>query len=132
MIKSSEKFCAVTHALGIIGGKWKIIVISQLVNRGTLRFKELERVLPNITPKMLIKVLKDLEAERLVSRRLYPAVPPRVEYTVTPLGESLTRLIHEIHHWGEYHQQMLAQEVAAANAPLLHPPGTGEKGGPRP
>ena len=107
--------------MGIIGGKWKIVVISQLVNRGMLRFKELERAIPGITPKMLIKVLKELEAERLVTRRIYAEVPPRVEYTVTALGESLNLLINEIHRWGEYHQTTLGERSVvltdAASAP---------------
>ncbi len=128
MKKEMESFCPVTHTMSIIGGKWKIVVISQLVNRGILRFKELERIIPGITPKMLIKVLKELEAEQLVTRRIYAEVPPRVEYSVTALGESLNRLITEIHQWGEYHQttlsdrQVLAigqnEETASGNAEI--------------
>jgi DNA-binding HxlR family transcriptional regulator len=103
MKKSEKKICPVSHALSIIGGKWKIVVISTLVSKGTLRFKELEREIAEITPKMLIKVLKELEDEKLVARKVFAEVPPRVEYSITPLGLTLNALITEIHAWGEYH-----------------------------
>lgn len=103
MKKTEKKICAVTHALTVIGGKWKIVVISNLVNNGMHRYKELERAIPGITPKMLIKVLKELEEEKLIKRKVYAEVPPRVEYSITPLGESLGKLVAEINKWGEYH-----------------------------
>lgn len=103
MKKTEKNVCAVSHAMSILGGKWKIVVISNLVNRGMLRYKELERAIPEVTPKMLVKVLKELEDEKIIARKVYAEVPPRVEYSVTPLGLSLNNLIVEIHKWGEYH-----------------------------
>jgi DNA-binding HxlR family transcriptional regulator len=79
------------------------VVISYLVNAGTLRYNELEKLIPDVTPKMLIKVLKDLEEEKLVKRKVYAEVPPRVEYSITELGKSLMPLISEIRTWGTFH-----------------------------
>ena len=101
--KNEKNICAVSHAMSIIGGKWKIVVISNLVNKGMLRYKELERAIPEVTPKMLVKVLKELEEEKLITRKVFAEVPPRVEYAVTPLGLTLNALILEINKWGEYH-----------------------------
>jgi DNA-binding HxlR family transcriptional regulator len=103
MKKSEKNFCSVTHTLVIIGGKWKIVVISYLVNAGTLRYSELEKLIPNVTPKMLIKVLKELEEEKLIKRKVYAVVPPKVEYSITELGKSLIPLITEIRNWGTFH-----------------------------
>jgi DNA-binding HxlR family transcriptional regulator len=103
MKKSEKKFCSVTHTLVIIGGKWKIVVISYLVNAGILRYSELEKLIPNVTPKMLIKVLKELEEEKLIKRKVYAVVPPKVEYSITELGKSLIPLITEIRNWGTFH-----------------------------
>lgn len=103
MKKNKKNICAVSHAMSIIGGKWKIVVISYLVNKGVHRYKELERAIPDVTPKMLVKVLKELEEEKLIIRKVYAEVPPKVEYSVTPLGLSLNDLITEINKWGEYH-----------------------------
>lgn len=103
MKKEDKNRCAVSHAMSIIGGKWKIVVINSLVLNGTLRYKELERAIPEVTPKMLVKVLKELEVEKLIARKVYAEVPPRVEYSVTDLGLSLNQLITEINKWGEYH-----------------------------
>lgn len=103
MKKNEKNICAVSHAMSIIGGKWKIVVISNLVNRGMLRYKELERAIPEVTPKMLVKVLKELEDEKLIVRKVFAEVPPRVEYSISPLGLTLNSLILEINKWGEYH-----------------------------
>jgi DNA-binding HxlR family transcriptional regulator len=105
MKKTEKKFCSVTHALVIIGGKWKIVVISYLVNAETLRYHELEKLIPAVTPKMLVKVLKELEEEKLVKRKVYAEVPPRVEYSITELGKTLLPLLAEIRKWGAYHKE---------------------------
>lgn len=89
--------------MSVLGGKWKIIVISNLVHKGVQRYKDIERTIPGVTPKMLVKVLKELEEEKLIARKVYAEVPPKVEYAVTPLGLTLNDLINEIHKWGEYH-----------------------------
>ena len=80
--------CPVTTAIDVIGGKWKVIILYQL--RGnTLRFGELRKRIPKITQKMLTQQLRELEKDKLVERKVYPEVPPRVEYTPTKLADKL-------------------------------------------
>jgi DNA-binding HxlR family transcriptional regulator len=102
MKKNRNNFCAVLFTLDLIGGKWKIPIIAQLLS-GTKRFKELERGIEGITARMLVKELKDLEAFNLVTRQVFAEVPPKVEYTLTPSGKNLKQLIAEIKKWGNAH-----------------------------
>ena len=81
------------------GDKWSILIISILGERGTLRFNELNQQIGNISQKMLTVTLKTLEADGLVSRKMYPQIPPKVEYTLTPLGESLLPFIASLTNW---------------------------------
>jgi DNA-binding HxlR family transcriptional regulator len=81
--------CPVRNVLDRIGDKWSILVITILGESGTLRFNEINAVIGTISQKMLATTLKTLEADGLISRKIYPQVPPRVEYTLTERGESL-------------------------------------------
>jgi DNA-binding HxlR family transcriptional regulator len=99
MKKNRKNSCPVIHTLDLIGGKWKLPIISQLQN-GTRRFSELEKGIEGITARMLIKELKDLEENGLVHRKVYAEVPPRVEYSLTDTGRTLKGLIIEIKKWG--------------------------------
>lgn len=109
-MKKCENFCPLTHTLTIIGGKWKILVLGQLVNKKVMRYKEIERAITPITPRVLIKVLKDLEEDELVTRTVFPEVPPRVEYAITELGKSLMPIVKEISQWGNYHQSKVVKK----------------------
>jgi len=91
--------CPVRNVLDRIGDKWSILVISLLGDCGTLRFNELNHKIGNISQKMLTVTLKSLEADGLISRKIYPVIPPRVEYTLTPLGESLLPALEVLTHW---------------------------------
>lgn len=91
--------CPVRNVLDRVGDKWSILVISILGDAGTLRFNELNAVIGTISQKMLTVTLKTLEADGLVSRKIYPQVPPRVEYTLTPLGESLLPAMSLLVNW---------------------------------
>lgn len=91
--------CPVRNVLDRVGDKWSILVISILGEGGTLRFNELNSVIGTISQKMLTVTLKTLEADGLVSRKIYPQVPPRVEYTLTPLGESLLPAMSLLVDW---------------------------------
>lgn len=86
----------------MIGGKWKLPIIAMLQD-GTFRFKELLTAIDGITGRMLSKDLKDLEAHGLLTRTVYPEVPPRVEYALTDKGQSLKELVQAIKAWGEKH-----------------------------
>lgn len=102
MKKNRKNFCPVLYTLDLIGGKWKIPIIAQLMG-GTKRFKEIEKSIEGITARMLIKELKDLEENQLVIRKVYAEVPPKVEYSLTESGKNLKALIAEINKWGNTH-----------------------------
>lgn len=95
--------CPVRNVLDRVGDKWSILVISILGERGTLRFNQLNGEIGNISQKMLTVTLKTLEADGLISRKMYPQIPPRVEYTLTALGESLLPAIAHLTGWAVEH-----------------------------
>ncbi|NIG53977.1 helix-turn-helix domain-containing protein [Chitinophaga sp. Cy-1792] len=103
-MKKNEIICPVEYAVDLLGGKWKMPIIHALTSNGVLRFKELERMLGGITPKMLTTQLRSLEEDGLVERKIYPTVPPTVEYKLTTIGESIKPMINELKNWGLYHQ----------------------------
>jgi DNA-binding HxlR family transcriptional regulator len=92
--------CPVEATLDLIGGKWKGVVLFHLSD-GTLRFNELRRRLSGIIQRMLTRQLRELEESRLIIRKVYPEVPPRVEYSLSPEGESLKPVIRALQFWGE-------------------------------
>ena len=91
-------------AIDVIGGKWTIIILYQLRGK-TLRFGELKKLIPKITQKMLTHQLRDLESNKLVTRKVYAEVPPRVEYTSTELAEKLNPALDLLCEWGAEFQQ---------------------------
>jgi DNA-binding HxlR family transcriptional regulator len=105
--------CAVEATLDLIDGKWKGVILVHLQN-GTQRFGELRRRMPGITQRMLTKQLRALEDDRLVIRKVYAEVPPRVEYTLSETGESLRPVIDMLKAWGERHQAQLSCAPAPA------------------
>lgn len=108
--------CPVDLTLTLLSGKWKLLTLHQLLP-GTRRFSELEQLLPAISPRMLVKVLRELEDYGLVQRTVHSVVPPRVEYSLTELGRSVAPLIEALRAWGRGYQagQPVAL-VAPANA----------------
>lgn len=91
--------CAVETTIKVIGGRWKVLILRELFT-GIKRFNELHRALHGITQKMLTQQLREMEADGLVHREVYAQVPPKVEYSLTPLGEILQPILHEMHQWG--------------------------------
>lgn len=85
--------CPVESALSFIDGKWKGVILYHLMVEGTLRFNELRRRLPSVTQRMLTKQLRELEGAELLSRTVFAVVPPRVDYALTPRGETLRPVI---------------------------------------
>lgn len=102
-MKYEPDACRVEDALSILVGKWKPIILLHLLNEGTQRFNELRRNMPGITQKMLTKQLRELEAEDIVKRVVYPEVPPKVEYSITEYGRSLQPILEAMHEWGVNH-----------------------------
>ncbi|OBU05907.1 winged helix-turn-helix transcriptional regulator [Morganella psychrotolerans] len=94
--------CPVEASLELMGGKGKGMILYHLIS-GTKRFNELRRHLVFITPRMLTKQLRELEDAGLIHREVYPQVPPKVEYSLTAAGESLTPILLMLKSWGEEH-----------------------------
>jgi DNA-binding HxlR family transcriptional regulator len=94
--------CPVETTLKVIGGRWKVLILRELA-KGVKRFGELHRALDGITQKMLTQQLREMEREGVILRTLYPQVPPKVEYSLTPLGESLKPVLAAMHEWGVKH-----------------------------
>jgi len=93
--------CPVRHVLDRVGDKWSTLVITLLGDRDILRFNQLSHTIGDISQKMLTVTLRSLETDGLVSRTIYPEIPPRVEYQLTPLGKSLLPLIKEMVKWAD-------------------------------
>lgn len=91
--------CPVETTLDLIGGKYKALIIWHLTDR-KLRFSELRRLITSATPKMLTQQLRELEAQELVHREVYPVIPPKVEYSLTETGKSLMPILTAMRDWG--------------------------------
>jgi DNA-binding HxlR family transcriptional regulator len=98
------KECHIDTALRVIGGKWKLLILWQLT-QSTLRFSELEKRIPDITQKMLAQQLRELENDRMIKRKAYPVIPPKVEYSITPHGKSINKALYELSLWGAKHNE---------------------------
>lgn len=94
--------CEVETTLRVIGGRWKVLIIRELMV-GVKRFGELQRSLSGITQKMLTQQLRELEEDGIIHRQVYPEIPPKVEYSLTPLGETLKPILDAMHQWGVKH-----------------------------
>jgi DNA-binding HxlR family transcriptional regulator len=109
--------CPVEAAIDVFGGKWKPLILWWLQQR-TWRFAQLRRQIPGITEKMLTQQLRELEADGIVERRVYPTVPPKVEYSLTEYGQSLKRALRSICDWGRIHMKRIgAVEIPPDGAP---------------
>ena len=92
--------CPVEAALGLIGGKYKSLILWHLVDR-VMRFNELQKVVSRATPKMLTQQLRELERDGLITRTVYPVVPPKVEYAISEFGRTIIPVLEAMYHWGE-------------------------------
>lgn len=96
-----EGLCPMPDIAGLIGGKWKLIILQILIFHGTKRFNELRRSINGITQTMLTNQLRVLEEDGLISRKVYAEVPPRVEYSATSRATELTPMFQAMHAWWE-------------------------------
>ena len=100
--------CPVETTLLMISDKWKVLILRDLLN-GTMRFSELRRSIGNVSQKVLTANLRQMERDGLVHREVYPEVPPRVEYSLTPLGRSLKPVLDSLEKWGYQYKAQMAQ-----------------------
>lgn len=106
-IRNKEYTYSVELTLDIIGGKWKPLILWHLGTGGTKRFSEIKRSLPGITQKMLTQQLRELETDGMINRKIYPQVPPKVEYSLTEEGNSLMPVLDTMCKWGkEYYERV--------------------------
>lgn len=93
--------CPVEATLNLIGGKYKVLILYNLLLKGTLRFNELNRLISKVTPKVLTNQLKELEKDGLISKTIYPVIPPKTEYKLTALGQNLIPIMNAMRDWGK-------------------------------
>ena len=118
MIPKTENLpaCPVETTLMLIGDKWKVLILRDLMP-GTKRFGELKKSIGNVSQKVLTAQLRDMESNGLLTRQVYPEVPPRVEYTLTDIGESLKPILGAMFDWGmDYKEKNHSPSNAAVAA----------------
>jgi len=98
--RDSNPPCPVTYCMGVIGGKWKPVILF-LISHGISRFGQLQRKIEGVSKQMLTKQLRELEADGIITRTVFAEVPPRVEYALSKKGESLLPVIAAMRAWGE-------------------------------
>jgi DNA-binding HxlR family transcriptional regulator len=106
--------CPVECTLAVIGGRWKVLIFRELFT-GTKRFNQLHRALPRITQKMLSQQLRELVRDGLVVRKVYPQVPPKVEYSLTDAGRSLKPILASMDAWGRRHRYLALRALKPAS-----------------
>jgi DNA-binding HxlR family transcriptional regulator len=109
--KTIEEYlgCPFHLAMNTLEGKWKFAILYVLLDKGTLRFKDLERAIPDISTRMLVKELKHLEGKKVIVRKAYAEVPPKVEYSLSEIGKSLSPVIDSIFDWGKSYAKTLSE-----------------------
>ena len=101
-----ESDCPMNLTINILSGKWKLAILWHL-SRGTIRFNELQRLLANITQKTLTMQLRELERDGIIYREVYPESPPRVEYGLTNIGESMQPILSAMCEWGKDYKKLM-------------------------
>ena len=112
----ATNYCPVSATLDLIGGKYKALIIWQLSEK-TMRFSQLHKMIPGATPKMLTQQLREMEAQKLIHREVYPVVPPKVEYSLTDLGKSLMPVLVAMRDWGA---EYLHSQNLTSNCFMMH------------
>jgi DNA-binding HxlR family transcriptional regulator len=107
--------CEKELTLAVIGGKWKMLILWHLGKDGTKRFGELKALMPGITQRMLVNQLRELEADQIVQRKVYPVVPPKVEYSLTEHGKSLIPILDAMYEWGKNYIETVVKDQVKIN-----------------
>jgi len=111
-VYKKQEDCPITHAMKVIGGKWKPIIFIRL-SQGINRFGILSRSIEGISKNMLTRELRDLEAKGIINRKIFAEIPPRVEYSLTSKGNTLLPVFNKLSDWGKEHQ--IKKKVKRAN-----------------
>lgn len=106
MIKKNLPACPVETTLLLISNKWKILILRELIKQ-PLRFGQLQKALGNISAKVLTTNLREMETANLLTRKVFPEIPPHVEYSLTDLGKSLSPVLESMKNWGEYYKSLI-------------------------
>lgn len=112
-----ESHCPVRTTLSLIGGKYKVFILWSLFE-GTQRFSQLQKAIPQANSKMLSQQLKELECDGLIVRKAYPVIPPKVEYSLTPLGMSIKPVLRCIYAWGTEYLGARGSEACCSMKPF--------------
>jgi DNA-binding HxlR family transcriptional regulator len=108
--------CKYDRVIEILVGKWKPIILFHLFSKGTMRFSELQKAMPDITKKMLTQQLRELEYHNIVHREIYRQIPPKVEYSITEYGKGMKTVLQAMHNWGIAHvkhlKELYAEDIA--------------------
>lgn len=102
--------CPVESTLQVIAGKWKCVILYRLFQEKVGRYSDFERWLPTISPRMLARQLGELVADGILEKKIYAQIPPKTEYRLTPLGETLWPVISAMEQWGQAYNQKLTAE----------------------
>ncbi len=108
---NNEFNCEKELTMSIISGKYKIVIIWHLGNEGPHRYSELFRLFKDISNRILTKQLRELEQDGIISRKIYPVVPPKVEYHLTELGESILPIVNDMWRWGKEHMAYYREKL---------------------
>lgn len=106
---SKYGICPFATTQKVLTGKWNLVIIYQL-STGTKRFNELNRLIPDVTQTILTKHLRQLEKDGIIERKVYAEVPPRVEYRLSPMGESFKSVLDAVEIWGQEYIELLNQK----------------------
>lgn len=121
MKKSEDKnsiieICPIRNVVARFGDKWSLLVLLVIDSEGVIRFNELGRKIPDISTRVLSATLRTLEADGLIARKVYPQVPPKVEYSLTDTGRSLVPLIMQLTEWARKNMKSVLNHREAYNA----------------
>ena len=119
-VNDKEYKCSVAVTLDIFNDRWKLTIIWQLLKKPK-RFKELNEDISEITQKTLTVKLKDLEEKNIIHREVFPEIPPKVEYSLTPIGEKLRPVLEEMFHWGVSYVEEFGEKTDEFNCDIELP-----------
>jgi DNA-binding HxlR family transcriptional regulator len=116
-VTAAERKCPIETIIQVLGGKWKPQILWRLLD-SRKRFSELEKLIPDVTQKMLAQHLRELESNGLITRTIYPTVPPKVEYALSDYGATLVPVLEVMCEWGENHNRVNRTEPSRAVAEI--------------